>query len=67
LPTAWRTPTVKAIARDLQEREDWSLLPILADALEDIGCVDDWLLTHLRKHPQHETGCWALRFVLDEG
>lgn len=42
---------------------DWVLTPILADALEDSGCVDANLLAHLRGL-NHLDGCWAVDHVL---
>src|SRR5262249_7533339 len=39
-------------------------LPILADALEDAGCTDDTLLSHLRQPECHYLGCWALDLLL---
>jgi hypothetical protein len=45
---------------------DFSGLPILADALEDVGCADRELLGHLRDG-DHLPGCWALDAVLGRG
>lgn len=36
---------------------------ILADAIEDAGCNDKALITHLRK-PGHLRGCWAIDLIL---
>jgi hypothetical protein len=39
--------------------------PILADALEDAGCADNMLTTHLRSTLlRHAHGCWAVDLVL---
>jgi hypothetical protein len=38
--------------------------PVLADALEDAGCPCAELLAHLRRHPVHARGCWALGRLL---
>jgi hypothetical protein len=43
---------------------DSSRLPILADALEEAGCEDEQLLTHLRSPGPHVRGCWALDLIL---
>jgi len=37
---------------------------ILADALEDAGCADDVLLSHLRGPGPHVRGCWVLDLLL---
>jgi hypothetical protein len=75
LDTAWRTPTVLALAeRAYEERElpsgslDASLLAVLADALEDAGCDNEEMLSHLRQEGAgHVRGCWAVDAVLGKG
>lgn len=39
-------------------------LAVLADALEEAGCVSADLLTHLRSAGPHVRGCWALDLLL---
>jgi hypothetical protein len=60
----WLTPSVRAIAQSIDK--DWpsGLLPILADALEDAGCAEEAILTHLRDPGPHVRGCWAVDLVL---
>jgi hypothetical protein len=36
----------------------------LADALEDAGCTDADILSHLRSPGPHVRGCWALDLLL---
>jgi hypothetical protein len=43
---------------------DDARLAVLADALEDAGCTDALLLTHLRGDGHHVRGCWAIDAVL---
>jgi hypothetical protein len=43
-----RTPTVVELCQSMREAQDYSALPILADALQDAGCGDDELLRQLR-------------------
>jgi hypothetical protein len=43
---------------------DADRLAVLSDALEEEGCVDDVLLSHLRSAGPHVRGCWALDAVL---
>lgn len=52
---------IRQITQDIYDRQAWSEIGILADALEDNGCTDDMLLSHLRDPNQtHKRGCWAL-------
>jgi hypothetical protein len=39
-------------------------LAVLADALEEAGCADDALLSHLRSPGPHVRGCWPLDLAL---
>jgi small subunit ribosomal protein S1 len=48
LDRAWRTSAVVGIARSIAEERRGEWLPILADALEEAGCADNDLLSHLR-------------------
>ena len=51
--------------RDLPEgRLDPARLAVLADALEEAGCTDAGVLSHLRSPGPHVRGCWALDLVL---
>ncbi len=44
----WRTSTVVGICERIRQTQDYSALPILADALQDAGCDDEDLLATLR-------------------
>jgi hypothetical protein len=68
---AWRTPAVASLAIAAYEERltssfdlDPVRLAILADALEDGGCSDDVLLSHLRSAGPHVRGCWAVDLCL---
>src|SRR5262249_50850427 len=50
---------VRRIARTIHDEHAFDQTPILADALEDAGCADDAILTHLRGPGPHVRGCWA--------
>jgi hypothetical protein len=39
-------------------------LAVLADALEDAGCTDADILSHLRSGGEHVLGCWAVDTLL---
>jgi hypothetical protein len=43
---------------------DLACLAVLAHALEDAGCTEDGLLSHLRSPGPHVRGCWALDLIL---
>ena len=60
----WRTFTVQQLADAIYQEQAFDRLPILADALEDAGCDNAELLTHLRQPGEHVRGCWALDLVL---
>ncbi len=68
---SWRTETTVALAQGAyQERFlpsgelDVARLMILADALEEAGCDNEEILSHLRSPGPHVRGCWALDLVL---
>lgn len=44
----WRTSTVVQMCAGMREVQDFSAVPILADALQDAGCDNDPLLVQLR-------------------
>lgn len=60
----WVTDTAKALARDMHERQTFAAMPILADALQDAGCDDPFVLEHCRGPGPHARGCWVLDQVL---
>lgn len=61
---SWRTTDVLALAR-IAQNGDASVLPILADALQDAGCADDRILDHCRSAEPHTSACWVPDLVLD--
>lgn len=60
----WRTGNVVALAEAIYQEQDYTRLPILADALEDAGCTDVDMLTHCRVMREHVRGCWVVDWVL---
>jgi len=66
------TPSVKALAQAAYEYRlvpsgelDPARLAVLADALEEAGCQDQGLLSHLREQGSiHVRGCWVLDALL---
>src|SRR5207245_1142285 len=64
LEPAARTPGLTALAHTIYEDRRFQDLPILADALEEAGCTNTDILTHLRQPGEHVRGCWVLDLVL---
>jgi len=62
----WLTPSVIQIATECYANQDFSGMPILADALEDAGCEDADILSHCRGRNEHLRGCWVLDLLLDK-
>jgi hypothetical protein len=64
---AWLAANESAASRIAQSMYDENVfdrLPILADALEDAGCADGAILSHLRGPGPHVRGCWVIDLVL---
>jgi hypothetical protein len=56
--------SVQHLATSIYGKTSFDRLPLLADALEDAGCTDAELLSHLRSPGPHVRGCWAVDLVL---
>ncbi len=56
--------TVMKIAGSVHDEQAFDQLPILADALEDAGCFDARVLSHLRSSQTHVRGCWVVDALL---
>jgi len=61
----WQDGLVGQLALLIAREGRLELLPILADALEDAGCQDEELLSHLRES-DHCPACWALDALLGQ-
>lgn len=66
-----RTPTAVSVAQAAYDGRDPASghidpvrLAVLADALEEAGCAEGDVLSHLRSPGPHVRGCWALDLVL---
>ena len=55
----WRTSDTLGVARAIYEDRAFERLPILADALMDAGCDDDYILSHCLVGGRHPVECWA--------
>lgn len=72
---AWLTADVASLAQAAYEHRtlpegslDTQRLLVLADALEETGCTDEDILSHLREWGGvHVRGCWVLDLLLGKG
>ena len=62
--SAWRTPLVSQMGQALYSDQFSDESGVLADALEEAGCTDPALLSHLRSPGPHVRGCWAVDLLL---
>jgi hypothetical protein len=56
--------TVRRIAEAVFAERAYDRLPILADALEDVGCAEAAILDHCRGPNTHVRGCWVVDQIL---
>lgn len=63
LDRSWRTSTTIGLARSMIRSQDFSGMPILADALQEAGCDSAAVLSHSRQPSEHASGCWLLRLL----
>jgi hypothetical protein len=61
---SWGTSDVVGLAKGIYDSGDYSVMPILADALQDAGCEDATVLEHCRGNTPHVRGCWVVDEVL---
>jgi hypothetical protein len=71
IPSVCLTPTVATLAQATYDERtlptgelNTGRLAVLSDALEEAGCTDAEILTHLRSPGPHVRGCWALDLIL---
>ena len=62
----WSTSTAHAIAHGIYWDRAWDLMPILADAVEDAGCDNEFALRVLRELPSNVCfrGLWVVDMCL---
>jgi hypothetical protein len=64
LGPSWVTSTAVTLARQMYDARDFSLMPILADALQDAGCEGEDVMDHCRTGGVHVRGCWVVDLLL---
>lgn len=62
--SSWLTSTVVALAVAIYDERAFDRLPVLGDALEDVGCTDQEILAHCRGPGPHVRGCWVADLLL---
>lgn len=61
LDPAWRTAAVVELVNGMNTTRDFAAMPVLADLLEEAGCVNEWILAHARgTADRHFRGCWVV-------
>jgi hypothetical protein len=55
---------VARLSQSIYSARAFDGMPILADALEEVGCDDSGLINHCRSPRPHVLGCWALDALL---
>ena len=60
----WGEGVVVALAQRVRDEDDFAVMPILADALEDAGCTEASILEHLRGPGPHVPECWVIEALL---
>lgn len=63
----YHTTTAIELAHTIYNTKDWNLCPVLADALMDAGCEDEyilWLLT--KKNMMFQRGVWILDKLMNK-
>jgi hypothetical protein len=61
---SWNDGIVRKLAQAIADEQAWDRLPILADALEEAGCVNPELLEHCRADERHAECCWITEILL---
>src|SRR5262249_46312473 len=71
LDASWLAPPVPALAEAAYQQRvlpvghlDPLRLAVLSDAMQDAGCYNDDVLTHLRRPGPHVRGCFLLDALL---
>lgn len=66
LSFSWLTSTVLSLAQQMYDSRDFSVMPILADALQDAGCDNVEILNHCRGPGPHCRGCFVVDAILNK-
>jgi hypothetical protein len=61
---AWSNGTILKLTQAIYDERAFDRLWILADALEEAGCTNADILSHLRGPGPHVRGCWVVDLIL---
>jgi hypothetical protein len=61
---SWNDSTIPKLAQSIYDDRAFDRFPILADALEEAGCMDNDILNHCRQPGEHVRGCWVVDLLL---
>jgi hypothetical protein len=61
---SWNDGALVNLAQAIYDGRAFDRVPILADALEDAGCDNADILSHLRGPGPHVRGCWVVDLLL---
>jgi hypothetical protein len=56
----WNDGTVLQLTRAIRKEHAFDRMPVLADALEEAGCIEADILGHCRSGEKHLPDCWVL-------
>jgi hypothetical protein len=62
----WNGGTIPRMAEAIYAELRFADLPVLADALEEAGCMNSDILPHCRGPGPHVPGCWVVDVLLDK-
>ncbi len=62
----WNEGYVPDLARSIYDSKDFVQMPLLAEALMEAGCREEYLLAHCHSERPHFKGCWLLDAILDQ-
>jgi hypothetical protein len=61
----WWSPNIGALAAGIYSRSDFDQMPVLYDALYEVGCPAPSIMDHCRR-PFHARGCWVVESLRSE-
>ncbi|HEY7309246.1 MAG TPA: hypothetical protein VH643_07825 [Gemmataceae bacterium] len=61
---SWHDCLLVSMAQKMYDSRDFTDMPVLADALEEAGCQDQFILGHCRSAGEHVRGCWLVDALL---
>lgn len=54
--------TIASLTAQIDDREDYHLMPVLGDLLDDAG-AETTIISHCRSTVRHRHGCWAIEKI----